>query len=148
MDGRSGMLREYWSLESPAGKKFASRGLLAMASLGLYLEHRRERMTLPASHVRLGDIQRTFLAVGADLNLLAEKIQHRTRDARTEADELTGVGALNARHGTGLAQRRIPFESGDLKKAALLAVSSAGVIAVEVGTFSAVGSFHSLKVMR
>ena len=104
-------------------------------------------MALPATDVRLFDHVAAFFAKRVDLHLALEPRKQCARYSRLQADELTGVGAADGRHGTAAAQGRIPRLACRGKQATFLAVASTQVVAVEIFTFSSVGCFHLFAIL-
>jgi hypothetical protein len=78
----------------------------------LEIDLKRQGVTFPASHMRLGNILPGFLAIRCHQHTPLEDRRNGPANGDIQLQMLTGIGAGNAWHRASLAQIRRPVLSG------------------------------------
>ncbi len=105
-------------------------------------------MTFTAANVWFGYIALGLFTIRRNLHAALEQRGDWSAYGWNEAQEFTGIRAADLWHRARLTQITRPVLTICLEQAALLCVSSAIVIAIEVRAFNARGSFHKMDYRR
>lgn len=105
-------------------------------------------MTFPAADLRLGNRTVCLLAKCCDLHAPLKDSAQGPRHRPVQFQKLASIGLQDRRNGAGTAKIGRPLLAGCLKQTAFFHVAAAEIVAIEIFTFFASGSFHGLSDTR
>ena len=110
-----------------------------LMDLFLHFKHRRKRMAFPTAYMRVETGPLSLFTKSCHLDSAPECGCQRTRHLAAQLHEFAGIRPADERDRAGAAQVAGP---GSVEQAALLMLTAAVVVAVEIFTFSSSRYFH------
>ncbi len=117
-------------------------GNTPLRTSGFDFQLKWQGMALPTADVRLGNILFYLFAIRGNFHATLKQSAKRPHNSWRQFQILTGIGARNTGHRTGLAQVRSPVQARGFQQTAFLNIATTEVVAVEIGAFAASRSFH------